>query len=426
MSQRHISSSPALSANATLDDKSHVDTAHSLRPTTSNAATTLVGEPATKKESSTNSVAAHDHRPDQLDALHQQPSQPVPHYALFADAPPPLDFSMKDNGRERTVLIWIMLLYLEAGVLPLLLFFSLRWGARLSNTTNLAIITSLVRRPVTASAVSGFKVSSRQWYLWLGKGHHTRRPIGAGRWGLDFLQFMLSLCMASFFIPLIIGSSVSPANPRIVAMSLPLTMIVLTGPMLLTGLFPHALKVPFRVSSLPSWQPLPPFAYFYVEDVVAVDGGGCTEFRQAWRVRYEESLPMRAHLRNISLMWGLGGCLLSGILLATAWVAPLDTAYGLCWSMPWLFIMVAGFHNVRLTHRMLIDERENWQTARGHVEKTLPFTEGKYDPPIVPIARVATFDPDVLRRLSTQHPLPPRANSDPESHHRMRRGAALV
>jgi hypothetical protein len=86
--------------------------------------------------------------------------------------------------------------------------------------------------------------------------------------------------MGAFFIPLIIGSSVSPADPRIVALALPAVMIVLCFPLLVTGLLPHRVRLPIRVSSFPVWTPLPPLAYVYVEDVVAVDGGAATEFRQ--------------------------------------------------------------------------------------------------------------------------------------------------
>ncbi|EJD38735.1 hypothetical protein AURDEDRAFT_172228 [Auricularia subglabra TFB-10046 SS5] len=222
----------------------------------------MLGSPRRSKEHAPRrSSSAEPQRPT-VAALHDPPSSgQVSQYDIFAARPPPLDYT--------------------AGVLPLLLFFALCWRAHLSITANLAIITSLI------GAVSGMKVSTRQWYLWLGKGHHTRRPIGAGRWGMDIFQIVLTMCMASFFIPLIIGSSNTwkPTHSR----SLPCTMRVLTLPMFLTGLFPDKLMVPFRVSSLPPLRPLPPFAYFYVEDV---DGGGCTEFRQAWRVRYEESLPM--------------------------------------------------------------------------------------------------------------------------------------
>jgi hypothetical protein len=316
------------------------------------------------------------------------PIEPPSHFDLFHDEPPPLNYTVKDNNRERTIIIWITLLFLEAGVLPLILFYALKWGAHLSYTTNLAIITSLI------GAVSGFKVGTRQWYLWLGKDHHTRRPIGAGRWGMDMLQTILSLCMGAFFIPLIIGSSVHPANPRIVSMSLPLVMCVLCFPLLVTGLFPHKLRIPFRISSLPAWKPIPPFAYFFVEDVIAVDGGGCTEFRQAWRIRYEESHLMRHHLRAVSLMYGISGGLVAAALLTTAWVAPTDTEYGLCWSMPWLWAMITGTTNIVWTNRMLARERADWSWSPTiHRERTLPIVEGKYDPPAIA--------PETLARRST-------------------------
>jgi hypothetical protein len=211
---------------------------------------------------------------------------------LFHDEPPPLAYTIKCNRRERTILLWFTLLFLEAGVLPLILFFALRWGAHLSITINLAIITSLI------GSVSGYKFAQRMWGLWFADGHHNRRPIGAGRYGVDFFQsvarierirsrahapahrIIISLAMAAFFIPLIIGSSVQPANPRIVAMALPCVMITLTLPMLVTGLFPNRVRLPLRVSSFPHWTSLPPLAYCYIEDVVSVDGDGLTEFRQ--------------------------------------------------------------------------------------------------------------------------------------------------
>ncbi|KDQ57721.1 hypothetical protein JAAARDRAFT_273282 [Jaapia argillacea MUCL 33604] len=64
------------------------------------------------------------------------------------------------------------LLFVEAGVLPLILFFSIRWGARLSNTKNLAIITSII------STYSGYKLAMRMYRLWISDGHYQWRPIG--------------------------------------------------------------------------------------------------------------------------------------------------------------------------------------------------------------------------------------------------------
>lgn len=63
---------------------------------------------------------------------------------------------------------------------------------------------------------------------------------------------------------------------------------------------------------------------------------------------------MRRHLRNISLLFGATGMTVATALLCTAWLAPLDTAYGLCWSMPWLWGMALGLTAVVLTNRMLV------------------------------------------------------------------------
>lgn len=92
-------------------------------------------------------------------------------------------------------------------------------GAHLDAQKNLAIVTSLI------GGVSGFKLAQRTYFLWFKAGNESRRPIGAGRWGLDFFQsvhfrprpketliisrsILINISIAAFFIPLIIGSSV--------------------------------------------------------------------------------------------------------------------------------------------------------------------------------------------------------------------------
>ena len=143
----------------------------------------------------------------------------IPHFQ-DDDGPPPLNYTLHTRARHRWIAIFFILLFIEAGVLPLILFYSLQWGAHLSITKNLAIITSLV------GTVSGIKVGQRTWLLLLKDGHESRRPIGAGRWGFDFFQYvyrilllsggevanptfsiLINIGLAGFFVPLIIGSS---------------------------------------------------------------------------------------------------------------------------------------------------------------------------------------------------------------------------
>ncbi|KAI0722127.1 hypothetical protein C8Q72DRAFT_787517 [Fomitopsis betulina] len=319
---------------------------------------------------------------------------------LFHEEPPPLNYTIITAHRKRAIIIWFSLLFVEAGILPLILFYSLHWGAHLSTTKNLAIITSLI------GTVSGFKFAQRAWFLWFARDHVSRRPIGAGRWGVDFFQFIISLAMAAFFIPLIIGSSVNPGDPRIVAMALPCTMLVLTLPLLITALLPYCVRLPWRVSSFPPHQPLPPLGYCYVEDVVAVDGGGCTEFRQAWRTRYEESQVIRRLIRQLSLAWGASGLLVGAGLLAACWVATVDTGYGLGCGVPWLWALLMGGATIARVHAELQRERREWTAnAEGvHHARRLRIREGKYDPPALPthVSEGVRRDLEVRRTLDWQ------------------------
>ncbi|KAI0632540.1 hypothetical protein C8Q77DRAFT_931967 [Trametes polyzona] len=274
--------------------------------------------------------------------------------------PPPLNYTIKCNRREFAIIVFFTLIFLEAGILPLILFYSIRWGAHLDNTKNLAIITSLV------GTYSGYKLARRSWYLFISDGSHQRRPIGAGRFGPDAFTIQIGLAMTGFFVPLIVGSSLEPGSVHAVAMSLPCFMIAFCLPLLITGIWPHKLKVPFRVSSMPPYTGLPPGVYTMVEDIVAVDGGGCVEFRQAWRIRYEHSAIMRRIVRVTSIWWGASGTILAAAFIAIAWTTPDDIGYGIGWGLPWLWAMVSAALTVWWVHRELEREKEQWDHPGVH------------------------------------------------------------
>lgn len=105
----------------------------------------------------------------------------------YSSGPPSLNYTLRTHGRERYIIIFFTLLFVESGILPLILFYSLQWGAHLSVTKNLAIITSLI------GTVSGFKLTQRTYQLWFRTGHESRRPIGSGRWGVDTFQYVVQL-----------------------------------------------------------------------------------------------------------------------------------------------------------------------------------------------------------------------------------------
>ena len=104
--------------------------------------------------------------------------------AFNPSGPPPLNYTVKTNRREAAISIFFTLIFVEAGVLPLILFYSIRWGAHVSTTTNLAIITSLV------GTYSGYKLARRSYYLFIKDGCHQRRPLGASRFGPDAFTYV--------------------------------------------------------------------------------------------------------------------------------------------------------------------------------------------------------------------------------------------
>jgi hypothetical protein len=177
-------------------------------------------------------------------------------------------------------------------------------------------------------------------------------------------------------------------------MALPCVMITLGLPLLITGLFPHAMRLPVRVSSLPPGRPLPPLAYMYVEDVIAVDGGGGNEFRQAWRTRYEESRVMRRIIRDASVGWGLTGVLFGTALIVIDWTVAVDPAYGVSYGLPWLWAILGTLLTWYFVSRSLAHEHREWIAANVHKERILPIEEGKYDRPSL----------DQVRRRSSMGP----------------------
>ena len=180
---------------------------------TGSATTTMVDHHHTSEPSSSH-TSPNDHDHDSDEYMKTKKERPLSttttvttvnsdgfNSLQFQDGPTPLGFSLASGRRKHWAILFYALFFIEAGILPLILFYSLRWGAHLSITKNLAIITSLV------GTFSGCKIAHRTYLLWFRSGHESRRPIGAGRWGMDFFNILAYSAMTAFFVPLVIGSS---------------------------------------------------------------------------------------------------------------------------------------------------------------------------------------------------------------------------
>lgn len=55
-----------------------------------------------------------------------------------------------------------------------------------------------------------------------------------------------------------------------------------------------------------------PGVYVLIEDIVAVDGGGSQEFREALLARYESSKDFRKFIAQMNWFWGIGSITVAG------------------------------------------------------------------------------------------------------------------
>lgn len=154
-------------------------------------------------------------------------------------------------------------------------------------------------------------------------------------------------------------------------MALPILLLCFCIPFTISGIWDRRIRLPVRISSLPRGELLPPLTYTLVEDVIAVDGGGGLEFRQAWRHRYEASRVMRHLLRVTSIWWGISGCTVAGGSIAAVWTAPENTAYGLGYGLPWAFIIVNSIWTFFYVKGQLRREQEDWDHVHKHMSLNL-------------------------------------------------------
>ena len=109
------------------------------------------------------------------------------------------------------------------------------------------------------------------------------------------------------------------------------TTLLTTGLMLVFPFFFYHLqmKVPFRVSSLPAGHVAHPAVFTIIEDIIAVDGGGNTNYREELVARYDASPLFRRMLNRLDAFWGFGAILCGAIITTLLWTLPDTIGYGI-------------------------------------------------------------------------------------------------
>jgi len=70
-----------------------------------------------------------------------------------------------------------------------------------------------------------------------------------------------------------------------------------------------------------------PAVYLLIEDVIAVDGGGGTEFRERLARRYGASIHFRRMLNFLSIFWWMGALIAGSATAALVLITELSIGY---------------------------------------------------------------------------------------------------
>lgn len=131
----------------------------------------------------------------------------------------------------------------------------------------------------------------------------------------------------------VVATSTSLDDPlvRLLAMPLPSVLFIFSIEVLLIETMRmFRIRAPFRVSSIPKGGTLRPVLYTLIEDIVAVDGNGGSEYRLRLNARFEASRDFRRLLRNMTWFWVLPALVVAvatSLLIFWPGLLPRDNAY---------------------------------------------------------------------------------------------------
>jgi hypothetical protein len=207
-----------------------------------------------------------------------------------------------------SIAINISILVFFTSILPVCLYFILRYAADISLNTTFNIITPIVGVPALIS------FSQRTYRL---IRYSDYRPLDCNGWyTFDYFHFNFLAGIVYVAVLFAVGNAENKANIRIIALFLPLVLFQLSGQLLLLRIMAASgLRTPFRISSFKRGSALPSGAVVVAEDVIAVDGNGKRIFRQAWQARLAASPVFASTVVHLDWMFGISGILCGGALV---------------------------------------------------------------------------------------------------------------
>jgi hypothetical protein len=240
--------------------------------------------------------------------------------------PPPLSFDPWTK-KNSIILAVLGLLFFDL-VLPCLVYYLLYTQTELDEQDVLGIacaslgIGELVELPL------------RGW--WLVRHHEDYAPLGQrARWGFDFFFWWYVVATVIGIVPYVVATDLDDPIEWLFLMAPGLIVAFAVATAVVSAL---PFRLPFRVSSDARGERCKPFAYYVVEDFVAVDAHQKRLFRTELQARYKASQIFRRMIWEVNMWWAVGGMVFIGGLSGITWGMIFPVAYGLSFGLLFVWI----------------------------------------------------------------------------------------
>lgn len=240
-----------------------------------------------------------------------------------------------------------------------------RYGALQSQVLDYLLTASTVLTIPTAvlGIFTAISIIERVWKLI--QPSPQFRPLKSPRQALDIFQW--GYFGALILISTLISTTLARGDLddddhelQIRLISLPASVLMFyLATLTLLSLILNGLhvKLPFRFGSVESGNVVRPAIYYIVEDVVAVDGFGGFEYREAFMRRYESSPLFRKMIWRLSVVWMVAFYLFAAVFTALVFHLPKAAVYAVGWAGPFPLGALMALWTIFYVQSSLKEER---------------------------------------------------------------------
>lgn len=273
---------------------------------------------------------------------------------------PQLPFTWHHGWRRWRLFLFAFLVFVDACALPIALYYGMWYAGHVQGYIIFAIVTTIWGGPTYLE----FAIRT----LRLIKKERFYRPLGTeSRWCFDVVTYTSVITITAVTALFVVGSVPHIVWLRVLSMPAPAILWAVGGVMSLILLYNQmGWKAPFRLSSTPKGGKVLPPVYYFIEDVVAVNAGAGRPFREALAARYKASPRFRRMLYIQSIFWSIPALIIAIPLTVVAVIHPVPAtaAYGICWAVPFIWMVIWGVISVYWCKANMVRERLEWQAGK--------------------------------------------------------------